>query len=89
MAFLFRRSEACPIQVQDRFGPAVHGCNGDFDFTLLFQEGIMIIPLMGMVILTMGPRFRYLLSQPVKAKGGWHHIAKLVSTSDISLIHFR
>ncbi|KAH6677549.1 P-loop containing nucleoside triphosphate hydrolase protein [Halenospora varia] len=85
MAFLFRRSEACPIQVQDRFGPAVHGCNGDFDFTLLFQEGIMIIPLMGMVILTMGPRFRYLLSQPVKAKGGWHHIAKLLVTAVLAV----
>ena len=38
--------QPCSIQVENVWGPQVHGCGTDFDLTLLFQEAILyILPL--------------------------------------------
>jgi ATP-binding cassette subfamily C (CFTR/MRP) protein 1 len=38
----------CPVSVQDNVGPIVDGCGSDFDFTLLFEEGVLFILPLGL-----------------------------------------
>lgn len=78
MAANYSHVESCPIKVQNVFGPQVKGCNGDFDFTLLFEESFLAIPLMAAVILVAVPRIRYLSRGSIKVNGGLHHHIKLV-----------
>ncbi|RDL36338.1 Uncharacterized protein BP5553_05690 [Venustampulla echinocandica] len=40
----------CSINVENAWGPQVHGCGTDFDLTLLFQEVILFIGPLGIAI---------------------------------------
>ncbi|KAH8665276.1 putative ABC multidrug transporter [Tricladium varicosporioides] len=87
MATLVRRAKACSIQVEDVFGPQVHGCLGDFDFTLLLEESILILPMTAVALLTTILRLRYLLKEPIKVNGGWHPISKIVGLGLLSVLN--
>lgn len=34
---------SCTVEVEDKWGPQVHGCGTDFDLTLLFHEVVLFI----------------------------------------------
>lgn len=72
------RSGSCSIQVEDVFGPQVKGCLDDFDFTLLFEECIMTVPLTALLLLVTVPRIRFLFGTSDKANGGVHYFSKVV-----------
>jgi ATP-binding cassette, subfamily C (CFTR/MRP), member 1 len=42
---------SCPLNIDDSFGPWAKSCRGAFDFTLLFEETILAIPLLSFFIL--------------------------------------
>ena len=70
-------SVSCTL-VDDSFGPYAKGCRGGFDFTLLFEESILsvlpLILLIGIVPL----RILYLVRRTIKADGGLLLLSKLV-----------
>ncbi|KID91337.1 ABC transporter, transmembrane domain, type 1 [Metarhizium guizhouense ARSEF 977] len=71
---------SCNIAIEDDFGPIVEGCLDNFDFTLLFQEAILSITLMGVTILLLLHRLLHLYKQPQKVySGGLLQKAKLVA----------
>jgi hypothetical protein len=79
-ARIFPRSSSCAIAVEDVFGPIVSPeCLEGFDFTLLFEESILAIPILGLLVLLSVPRMGYLLRSPHKAHGGLLHLTKLVN----------
>jgi hypothetical protein len=43
----------CPLTVDDSFSPWAGDCRGGFDFTLLFEESILAIPLLCIFILVL------------------------------------
>jgi hypothetical protein len=43
-------AQPCSIEVENLWGPQVHGCGTDFDLTLLFQEAILSIGPLGIAI---------------------------------------
>jgi ATP-binding cassette subfamily C (CFTR/MRP) protein 1 len=80
-------SMSCDISVEDRFGPQVKGCLGDFDFTLLFEETILSITLVALALSILWGRIWHLLKQPRKVNGGrLLQGAKFVNTP-ISIFH--
>lgn len=64
--------------VDDTFGPSVGQCRGGFDFTLLFEESILsllpLVLLLGIVPL----RILYLFKKTVKVDGQYLLLSKLV-----------
>lgn len=71
-------SVSCTL-VDNTFGPYAKHCRGGFDFTLLFEESILsvvpLILLLGIVPL----RILYLVRRTIKADGGLLLPSKLVS----------
>lgn len=65
--------------VDDTFGPYAESCRGGFDFTLLFEESILsILPLI--LLLTVTPfRILYLVRRSIKVNRSVWPSAKLVS----------
>ncbi|POR34539.1 Multidrug resistance-associated protein 1 [Tolypocladium paradoxum] len=56
----------CP---DDTFGPwAGHGCRGGFDFTLLFEESILTIPLQCLLLVALPIRVLQLLKSDVQVR---------------------
>ncbi|KAF5590002.1 multidrug resistance [Fusarium subglutinans] len=49
------------LSCDDSFGPYAGGCRGGFDFTLLFEESILTIPITALVLLAAPCRVLYLL----------------------------
>jgi hypothetical protein len=45
----------------DLFGPIIHGCRSNFDFTLLFEQAILPIPPAALLLLLAPPRLVKLL----------------------------
>lgn len=70
-------SSSCPV-VDDTFGPYAESCRGGFDFTLVFQESILsILPLC--ILLPVVPfRLLYLVRRTIKVDRGVLLPAKLV-----------
>lgn len=64
--------------VDDTFGPSVGRCRGGFDFTLLFEESILsllpLVLLLGIVPL----RILYLFKRSLKVTGSALLLSKLV-----------
>ena len=61
------------------FGPAVHGCRGDFDFTIRFEQLVLgIIPPAVFIPLVL-PRLLYLWQKPFLVAGRLLLAAKLVT----------
>lgn len=69
---------ACSIAVEDSFGPQVVGCLGGFDFTLLFEESILSILPMSVVLLFLPARIAHLFKNERKVYEGLLHNLKLV-----------
>ena len=65
-------------RIDDTFGPYARHCRGGFDFTLLFEETILsILPLV--VLLAVVPyRVYYLWRRDIKVTGGLLLPVKLV-----------
>ena len=69
----------CAIATQDHFGPANNNCYGGFDFTLLFEETILCIAPLSLVLLGLPFRIYRLSRAEPKVGLGWLHRLKLVS----------
>ena len=76
-------SISCPL-LDDSFGPYAEYCRGGFDFTLLFQESILsILPLV--LLLGIAPlRIVYLIRRSIKVGKSVLLPTKLVSLSSQS-----
>lgn len=70
---------ACSIAAENSFGPQVVGCLGGFDFTLFFEETILSILPMSLVLLFLPLRIAHLFKSEHKVYGGLLHNLKLVS----------
>ncbi|KAI0881278.1 ABC transporter [Annulohypoxylon maeteangense] len=69
----------CTAQEDALFGPAVGiACRGGFDFTLLFEQSILTIPLSGICSLALLARLGYLSKREPVASGGIIRLIKLV-----------
>jgi ATP-binding cassette subfamily C (CFTR/MRP) protein 1 len=58
-------ASACDIN-DNFFGPIIHGCRSNFDFTLLFEQAILSIPPAALLLLLTPPRLRQLLKSREK-----------------------
>jgi len=66
--------------VDDSFGPHAGSCRGGFDFTLLFEETILAILPVGLLVVALPFRGRFLLRKAKKVTNGVSlAILKLVS----------
>ncbi|KAF6834099.1 ABC multidrug transporter [Colletotrichum musicola] len=68
---------ACPAGVDDSFGPwAGTLCRGGFDFTLLFEESILAVPLHCLLLLALPVRALHLAKSEVKVVASIHRPLK-------------
>ncbi|KAF6819357.1 ABC multidrug transporter [Colletotrichum sojae] len=68
---------ACPAGVDDSFGPwAGTLCRGGFDFTLLFEESILAVPLYCLLLLALPVRALHLARSEVKVVASIHRPLK-------------
>jgi hypothetical protein len=75
---------ACPISVDDSFGPwAGQDCRGGFDFTLLFEESILSIPLQCIFLIVLPVRVWQLAKSDRKVKASTQRTFKAVSRPNI------
>ncbi|KAI4279834.1 MAG: hypothetical protein L6R38_004935, partial [Xanthoria sp. 2 TBL-2021] len=58
-------SSSCPV-IDDTFGPYAGSCRGGFDFTLLFQESILSILPLCILLLVVPFRVLYLVRRTIK-----------------------
>ena len=65
-------------QVDDTFGPHAKSCRGGFDFTLLFEESILSILPLGLLLLVVPFRISYLFRRTIKVDPSSWLAAKLV-----------
>lgn len=70
---------SCKI-TDDTFGPSAGACRGGFDFTLLFEESILSILPIALLLGIVPLRILYLFKKSVKADGKLLLISKLVCT---------
>ncbi|OBT61047.1 hypothetical protein VE03_09160 [Pseudogymnoascus sp. 23342-1-I1] len=71
-------SVPCALGVDDTFGPTVKGCRDDFDFTLLFEQGIMTLAPAAFLLLLMLPRIYQLNMLNLKTKRNWLYWSKCI-----------
>lgn len=64
--------------VDDTFGPYAGFCRGGFDFTLLFEESILSIVPLVLLIGVIPLRLLYLIRRSPKVEGGFLLPSKLV-----------
>ncbi|KAL1962947.1 hypothetical protein VTN77DRAFT_9043 [Rasamsonia byssochlamydoides] len=70
---------SCSVSSENLFGPVNPACWGGFDFTLLFEETILTIIPLGLLLLLLPFRLWYLLKHShTKVHTGLLHRAKLV-----------
>lgn len=68
------------LSCDDSFGPYAGDCRGGFDFTLLFEESILTIPITVLVLLAAPCRVLYLLHKnKVKVENSRWLYCKIVS----------
>ncbi len=70
---------SCPSVTDDSFGPYAGTCRGSFDFTLLFEEAILTIPLLAIFLLILPVRLLQLNKNDKKVVRSALQIYKLVS----------
>ncbi|PYH98071.1 P-loop containing nucleoside triphosphate hydrolase protein [Aspergillus ellipticus CBS 707.79] len=56
----------CSIATEDVFGPQAPKCYGGYDFTLLFEESVMTIGPIGLLLLFLAPRVYHLYRKKVR-----------------------
>lgn len=67
-------------QCDNSFGPYANGCRGRFDFTLLFEESILIVPITVLFLLIAPCRAIYLLRKnTVKVETNYWLYCKIAS----------
>lgn len=69
--------ESCK-QVDDTFGPYAEGCRGGFDFTLLFEESILSILPLALLLIVVPFRISYLFRRTIKVDPSSWLASKLV-----------
>ena len=74
----------CSISTQNHFGPGNNDCHDSFDFTLLFEETILTIGPLSLVLLALPFRLYGLSRTDPKVRLGWLHTLKLVSVVLVS-----
>lgn len=62
-----------------QFGPAVKGTRGDFDFTLLFENGFLAIVPSSLFLLAALWRAHSLYGSTKKVAASWARLQKIVS----------
>lgn len=68
-------ASTCQPMNDNNFGPVVHGCRSDFDFTLLFEQSVLAIGPAALLLLFAPPRFVKL----------WKSSKKTISTRVLSI----
>jgi hypothetical protein len=68
----------CPLSVDDSFGPWAGECRGGFDFTLLFEESILAIPVSCIFLLVLPFRMLQLAGTEKKVKSSALRLYKAV-----------
>lgn len=67
-----RRSLSLPCQQADNsFHIPVQGCRGDFDFPLLFEEIVLGVLPLGILLVISPFRLWFLSRKPKKVAGSW------------------
>lgn len=67
-------------RLDDSFGPHAGSCRGGFDLTLQFEETVLTLLPLGIVLLLIPSRAWFLLTRPKKlAVGNYLYVVKLVS----------
>ncbi|RGP66062.1 hypothetical protein FSPOR_6888 [Fusarium sporotrichioides] len=62
------------------FGPYAEGCRGGFDFTLLFEESILVVPVTALLLLAAPFRASYLLRKnSVKVEDSYWLYCKIIA----------
>lgn len=69
---------SCVPAADRAFGPQVHGCRADFDFTLMFEESFLSIAPSSLFLAVVPLRLWYLCHKTVKADGKRLQATKLV-----------
>ena len=69
----------CSLAFEDGFGPQARDCYGGYDFTLLFEESVMTIGPVGLLLLFLAGRVVYLYRKSSRdGSNDGAHLAKLV-----------
>lgn len=72
----------CSVDLDNSFGPYAGPCRGGFDFTLYFEDTILVIPLAVLLLVVAPCRVLFLRSRRTKdVKGGALLKTKLVHCS--------
>ncbi|KFY10231.1 hypothetical protein V491_07753 [Pseudogymnoascus sp. VKM F-3775] len=71
-------SVPCALETDNTFGPVVKGCRDDFDFTLLFEQGIMTMAPAAFLLLLMLPRIYQLNMLDLKTTRNWVYWSKCI-----------
>lgn len=81
------QQQPCNAVVDASFGPwAGEACRGGFDFTLLFEETILAIPLQSIAVAVMAARIAYLSRAEVKVvPSSLRWVKLLLSVTSVSL----
>lgn len=61
------------------FGPSVHGCRGDFDFTLKFEKIFFSLIPSSLIVAISAPRLIALVRGTPIVTGAWYQLTKVVS----------
>ena len=69
---------ACSAGADDSFGPWAGQCRGGFDFTLLFEESILTIPLQCLFLLVLPVRVVQLVKMSTKVIPSSRRLLKIV-----------
>jgi hypothetical protein len=77
----------CSPSIDDTFGPVVHGCNSNFDFTLLFEQSVLSIGSTGLLLIFVPPRLVKLWRSSEKTVPDALRFRKLVSRRDMSQLY--
>jgi hypothetical protein len=80
-------STSC-ARIDDSFGPHAKACRGGFDFTLLFEESILSIPPLAMLLVLAPLRILYLSKKQKKVVQSPLLPLKLVRRGSLSLSLF-
>ncbi|KAH8672363.1 P-loop containing nucleoside triphosphate hydrolase protein [Ilyonectria robusta] len=78
----------CSMGVEDAFGPTVVGaCAGGFDFTLLFEEGILTLLPLGIALAWASIRLLALRAETAKVLPSWLLAFKMVLFATYVILH--
>lgn len=76
---MFKNITDCEIDAEKKFGPQVHDCGNNFDFTLLFEEVILCLCPLFIALCFVPLRVKQLLNQDqIIPWVNAHYILKMV-----------